>query len=126
LKIACLRALHRIEAGVFYAEDNMKKKITPYTGEILSHLEGFDPCTLAHPWAHIVVRNEQQEKYKKQPIPEPLKWEVWERDNFTCLHCGSRKDLSIDHIYPESRGGKTTLENCQTLCRNCNSKKGAR
>lgn len=65
-------------------------------------------------------------KYKKQPIPPEIRWAVWERDNFTCKHCGSRKNLSVDHIFPESKGGETTIENCQTLCKSCNSRKGAR
>lgn len=63
--------------------------------------------------------------YKKQAVSEELRWTVWERDNFTCRHCGIRAFLSCDHIVPESAGGETTLDNLQTLCRSCNSKKGA-
>lgn len=59
-------------------------------------------------------------------ISNELRWKVWEKDNFTCQICGSRTNLSVDHIYPESAGGKTTLDNLQTLCRTCNSRKGAR
>jgi hypothetical protein len=59
-------------------------------------------------------------------IPESLKWEVFERDNFTCKNCGARRFLTIDHITPKSKGGKTTLNNCQTLCKSCNSRKGAK
>jgi len=61
----------------------------------------------------------------KQPIPPDLRWEVWERDNFTCRHCGVRRHLSVDHIIAESKGGPMTLDNLQTLCRSCNSRKGA-
>lgn len=64
--------------------------------------------------------------YQKQPIPNDLRWAVWERDNFTCRDCGTRKNLTIDHIYPESRGGELTMENAQTLCKSCNSKKGVK
>lgn len=63
---------------------------------------------------------------KKKFVPEYLRWEVWERDNFTCKDCGARRDLTVDHIYPESAGGPTEPSNLQTLCRRCNSKKGAR
>lgn len=63
---------------------------------------------------------------KKTKIPAKLRWEVFKRDGFTCKGCGAQDDLSADHISPESKGGKTTLENLQTLCRSCNSKKGAR
>jgi len=62
----------------------------------------------------------------KIKIPDAFKWEVWERDNFTCKICGSRKRLSVDHIIPESKGGELTMKNAQTLCRSCNSRKGAR
>ncbi len=59
-------------------------------------------------------------------IPTQRRWEVWERDNFTCRKCGSRKNLEIDHIFPVSKGGDNTIENLQTLCKSCNSKKGNR
>jgi rubredoxin len=61
----------------------------------------------------------------KQPIPADLRWEVYERDNFTCRKCGARRFLSVDHIHPESRGGTLDLSNLQTLCKSCNSRKGA-
>lgn len=67
-----------------------------------------------------------REPRRKAPIPKELRWFVWERDNFTCLGCGSRRNLSIDHIEPESLGGPTVAENLQTLCTPCNSAKGAR
>ena len=63
---------------------------------------------------------------KKEPIPPEIRWAVWERDDFTCKECGSRKHLSVDHILAESKGGKMTLDNLQTLCKPCNSSKGAR
>ncbi|MBF1483055.1 MAG: HNH endonuclease [Prevotella pallens] len=34
------------------------------------------------------------------------------------------KDCTIDHIIPVSKGGLTTIENCQLAHRNCNSSKG--
>lgn len=61
----------------------------------------------------------------KKSIPEGMRWTVFERDNFTCKNCGSRKHLEADHIHPESKGGPTTLENLQTLCHPCNVRKGA-
>lgn len=51
---------------------------------------------------------------------------IHQRDNYTCQYCGHTKDLSIDHIMPVSRGGKSTWENTVTACQKCNSKKGSR
>jgi len=65
-------------------------------------------------------------RYVKELIPAELRWEVWERDNFTCKRCGSKRRLTIDHIHPESKGGKAELDNLQTLCKPCNSAKGTR
>jgi hypothetical protein len=55
-----------------------------------------------------------------------LRISVYRRDRFTCQHCGVQRELSIDHIHPFSKGGSTIFENLQTLCRRCNSRKGAR
>lgn len=41
-----------------------------------------------------------------------------------CYNCGTKEDLSIDHIIPLSRGGRHSIGNLQTLCRTCNSSKG--
>ena len=64
-----------------------------------------------------------REETKREPIPVALRWEIWERDNFTCRRCKARKFLTIDHIYPVARGGKTILSNLRTLCKTCKSKK---
>ena len=59
-------------------------------------------------------------------IPEKVRTQVYERDGFTCVTCGSADDLTLDHIHPYSRGGLDTFDNLQTMCRPCNSRKGAR
>lgn len=46
------------------------------------------------------------------------------RDNNTCQYCGSKKDITIDHIMPKSRGGKNSFENTVASCFSCNNAKG--
>lgn len=51
---------------------------------------------------------------------------LFKRDRYTCAYCGNRyahKDLSRDHIRPQSRGGKDSWMNCVTACRSCNQQK---
>lgn len=60
------------------------------------------------------------------PIPDEVRQAIYSRDGYRCLHCGATEDLSLDHIYPYSLGGSDDPSNLQTLCRPCNSRKGAR
>ena len=49
------------------------------------------------------------------------------RDRFACAYCGKEeKPLTIDHIIPRSKGGKTDWENCVACCKGCNHNKGAK
>lgn len=63
---------------------------------------------------------------KKLNITQGLRRKVFERNEYRCVHCGTHKDLTVDHIKPESKGGDRSMDNLQTLCRSCNSKKGVK
>src|SRR5688572_587451 len=86
--------------------------------------EELETAYQASKWKDVEERSKQNQGFQKAEIPDHLRWEVFERDNFTCKRCGSRRKLTADHIIAESKGGPTTLENLQTLCKSCNSKKG--
>lgn len=49
---------------------------------------------------------------------------IFKRDESQCQYCGSSRNLTIDHIIPRSKGGKSTWTNLVTACHSCNSKKG--
>jgi 5-methylcytosine-specific restriction endonuclease McrA len=52
---------------------------------------------------------------------------VLTRDQYECAYCGVKsRSLTIDHIIPRSKGGKSEFDNCVACCRTCNDKKGAR
>jgi 5-methylcytosine-specific restriction endonuclease McrA len=78
-------------------------------------------------------------------MTEQVKWSkhlkysranVYLRDDFTCQlqttwRCEEQggkvnlTELTIDHVIPRSKGGKTAWTNVCTSCKTCNSKKGA-
>ena len=57
-------------------------------------------------------------------IPGWLRRAVLERDRDQCVECRATDSLHIDHVYPWSKLGPTTYENLQTLCEQCNRRKG--
>jgi 5-methylcytosine-specific restriction endonuclease McrA len=65
-------------------------------------------------------------KYVNVPYKSVLlnRTNVFKRDSNSCLYCSSNKDLTLDHVLPKSRGGKTNWENLVTACKKCNSRKG--
>lgn len=55
--------------------------------------------------------------------PAFTRFNVFLRDRFQCQFCGSREDLTFDHLVPRSKGGQTTWENVLTACSPCNLRK---
>lgn len=57
------------------------------------------------------------------------RWEILERDDFTCQYCGKRAPdvvLEVDHIHPQSKGGDHDPDNLITSCYDCNQGKRAK
>jgi len=54
---------------------------------------------------------------------------LYRRDRYTCQYCGKRpgsEELTIDHVNPRSRGGRSTWQNCVLACVDCNKRKANR
>ncbi|MEJ7777169.1 MAG: HNH endonuclease [Sphingomicrobium sp.] len=58
--------------------------------------------------------------------PAFTRFNLFLRDRFRCVYCGSHKELTFDHVVPRSQGGRTTWENVATACAPCNLRKGGR
>lgn len=99
---------------------------------------------------YVTVTNVSR-TYEGYPVwMNSLRYQVFQR-SCTCAHCGvvgsvfllqqnegsSRAHFNLyaktpeglvlmtkDHIHPKSKGGKDKLDNLQTLCYECNKKKG--
>jgi 5-methylcytosine-specific restriction endonuclease McrA len=49
---------------------------------------------------------------------------IFKRDGFECQYCGTRRELTIDHVVPRAKGGRDSWVNLVTACKRCNAKKG--
>lgn len=71
--------------------------------------------------------NEINSRIERAKMSNSLRHDVFKRDNYRCCICGrTARDgvrLEADHIIPVSKGGKTTMDNLQTLCDRCNNGK---
>jgi 5-methylcytosine-specific restriction endonuclease McrA len=57
----------------------------------------------------------------------PKDWgRLVERYNGCCAYCGEKKELTLDHVVPVSRGGRHAAGNFLPACRSCNSSKSSK
>lgn len=66
-------------------------------------------------------------RVERGKVSNKMRFSIYQRDGYRCRYCGRSgrfADLEIDHIKPISKGGKSTYDNLQTLCRRCNKEKG--
>lgn len=45
-------------------------------------------------------------------------------DGHQCVYCGSRGNITVDHVVPKSRGGTNRFMNLVTACAWCNNTRG--
>lgn len=68
----------------------------------------------------------RRERRKAQELRKSLWWR--QRIGLgVCHHCGGKfekSQLTMDHLIPVARGGKTTKSNVVAACKGCNSEKG--
>ena len=50
---------------------------------------------------------------------------IYKRDNYQCVYCGCDdvRQLTLDHVVPQSKGGPNSWDNLVTACKICNSEK---
>jgi len=75
-------------------------------------------------YQYVLTRNE---KYLNiRAFSDSQKRAAYEKQDGVCVKCEKNfalKEMEADHITPWSKGGKTTPDNCQMLCLECNRRK---
>lgn len=70
--------------------------------------------------------------FKKREKSGSKRFAIYRRDKYTCSYCSMKVKpaesgkLTLDHVFPRSRGGRNTPDNLVTCCYKCNHKKGNR
>jgi hypothetical protein len=63
----------------------------------------------------------------RESIPAHVREKVLQRDGYRCRYCGSESGpFHMDHVYPCSKGGETTVNNLVTACERCNTQKSSK
>ena len=105
-----------------YKDENLnpkklEKEITRLMqDEDVENKKGIYPYVLNHDEKHLNIRT----------FSDNMKREAYEKQKGNCKNCKKHfeiNEMEADHIDPWSKGGKTTADNCQMLCKQCNRRK---
>jgi len=103
--------------------------------EVSAYRRQFEPAK--HDWVHTVrfeiavprvIRLLSYDRLPKTRVRLNRR-NLFARDSNRCQYCGKRfrtPELSIDHVLPRSRGGRTVWPNVVCACMKCNVRKGGR
>lgn len=115
--------IERLPSGV-YLELSKKSGNGLYTVDDALVVEAvLDTLTRMAKRQLLAVFDEDQ---ASRHIPHNVRLTVWQRDQGKCVQCSAASYLEFDHIIPFSKGGASTAQNVQLLCRRCNLAKGDR
>jgi len=75
---------------------------------------------------YLYVLNNDEKHLNIRTFSDNMKREAYEKQKGYCKNCKKHfeiNEMEADHIDPWSKGGKTTADNCQMLCKQCNRRK---
>jgi 5-methylcytosine-specific restriction endonuclease McrA len=81
------------------------------------------------PVPSVIRRREYINIRRRREASGMKRLRIYMRDKFRCQYCGEKKqanELTLDHIFPRSRGGENSPLNIVTACVACNNRKGSR
>lgn len=115
-----------LDWGIFYNEHGSRTDIDPKKMVDEVHRLMGDKEVTRKPGIFEYLLTGKERCLSLRTFDDDDKMAVYEKQKHKCSYCGKTFELSqmqADHIVPWSKGGKTTIENCQMLCRDCNLKK---
>ena len=123
-----VNAMKGIDWGRYYNSYNARHYDTKRIQAMIRELMEDDDVTSEKGiYEYLIDGEERHLNLRKFSIK--MKKAAYERQNHKCAVCGGSfalEEMEADHIVPWSKGGHTTPENCQVLCRKCNREKGSK
>ena len=122
------REMKGVPWGVLYNEfKNKKLDSNKLEKEITELMQDDDVTKKSGIYTYILTRNEKFLNIRS--FTDSQKRESYERQTGICPKCKEHfkiEEMEADHITPWHEGGKTTSENCQMLCKQCNRLKSGK
>lgn len=114
--------------GLFYNEHHERRDLDPKALEerVSELMADEDVQKKSGVYEYLLTGNEKALSIRA--FDQRTRRGAYERQGHRCAICGEEfefEQMHGDHIKPWSKGGHTTPDNCQMLCRDCNLKKGA-
>ena len=83
---------------------------------------------MSEDWFSLVAIDEAVIRAEKSKARELRKTRWWQQKTAsgTCWYCGQKvgyANLTMDHVIPLARGGRSTKDNLVPCCKDCNTKK---
>jgi 5-methylcytosine-specific restriction endonuclease McrA len=75
------------------------------------------------------INIDEEQIRKERQKARDLRKQNWWKNRIAkgiCHYCGKSvppKELTLDHVVPVARGGRTTKGNCVPACKDCNNQK---
>ena len=114
--------------GIFYNQHGKRTDLDPKKLETkIQRLMGDEDVTKKSGIYEYLLTGEEK-KLSIRSFDRRDALAAYGKQGHKCAICGEEfefEQMHADHITPWSKGGKTTPDNCQMLCRDCNLKKGA-
>lgn len=106
-----------------------KAKLDPKKIEeqISKLIEDDDVQSLSGIYEYVLTNKEKH--LNLRAFDEKTKRKAYEKQKGICVWCKNKfeiEDMEADHITPWHEGGKTTIENCQMLCKDDNRRKSGK
>ena len=114
-----------IEGGILYNKYHKNEyDATELETQIKELMQDEDITKKSGIYEYLLGGEEKHLSIRK--FSDKMKREAYERQNGICPKCEEHFDIDEmegDHILPWSKGGPTTSDNCQMLCKKCNATK---